>query len=95
MNQRALDNSLRYLDDWLRFQQGREEIPGFVVTVARKGKLRIDDDVVANGFYSAGELVHFNFDKQGNITFVRYAGATMLPEEVYMKRLSGKIKFDL
>ncbi|MBI2405559.1 beta-lactamase family protein [Candidatus Microgenomates bacterium] len=33
-----------------------------------------------NGFYAEGELVHYSFDKNGNIKSVKYAGATMLPE---------------
>ncbi len=33
-----------------------------------------------NGYYSEGELVHYSFDKNQKIKSVKYAGATMLPE---------------
>lgn len=39
MNQRALDNSLAYLDSWLAFRYSREDIPGFAVAVSHNGKL--------------------------------------------------------
>lgn len=40
----------------------------------------------ANSFSSEDELVHFNFNKQGKIASVTYAGATLLPEAEYLSK---------
>ena len=47
MNKRALDHSLEFIKSWLRFRYGREEIPGYVVAIAHKGKVLLNE---ANGY---------------------------------------------
>lgn len=43
-----------------------------------------------DSFSSPGELVKFNFGKNGVIESVNYAGSTMLPEKEYIKQMSKK-----
>ena len=50
MNEKALERSLEYMKDWLRFRYEREDIPGFVVAVAHKG------EVLFNEAYGYAEL---------------------------------------
>lgn len=40
--------------------------------------------VKTEGFYSEGELVHYNFDQKNHIKSVIYTGTTMLPEKTYL-----------
>lgn len=40
-----------------------------------------------HGFYSEGELIHYNFEKNGKIKSIIYAGAAMLPEKDYLAAL--------
>ena len=51
MNKRALDHSLEFIKSWLRLRYGREEIPGYVVAIAHKGK------VLLNEAYGYADLV--------------------------------------
>src|ERR1035441_5645049 len=39
MNTKALDKSLNFIGSWLEFRYKREEIPGYVVAIAHKGKI--------------------------------------------------------
>lgn len=39
MNKQALDHSIDFIKSWLRFRYEREEVPGFAVAIAHKGKL--------------------------------------------------------
>ena len=41
MNQQALNHSIRFIKSWLQFRYEREEVPGFVVAIAHKGKILI------------------------------------------------------
>jgi D-alanyl-D-alanine carboxypeptidase len=50
MNKRALDHSLEFIDSWLRLRYGQEEIPGYVVAIAHKGK------VLLNAAYGYADL---------------------------------------
>ena len=43
MNVRALKQSLEYMKDWLRFRYEREDIPGYVVAVAHRGKVLFNE----------------------------------------------------
>lgn len=43
MNRQALDNSVDFIKSWLRFRYEREEVPGFVVAIAHKGKLLMNE----------------------------------------------------
>jgi len=46
----------------------------------------VDDNTLkiikTDGYYSEGELIHFDFDKNGKTRSVRYAGTTILPERL-------------
>lgn len=39
MNQQALDKSIEFIGSWLRFRYDQEEIPGYTVAIAHKGKV--------------------------------------------------------
>lgn len=39
MNEQALNQSLKYLSSWLQYRYDQDDIPGFIVTVAHKGRL--------------------------------------------------------
>lgn len=43
MKKRALDKSLDFMKDWLRFLHEQGEVPGFVVAVSYKGKLLFNE----------------------------------------------------
>ncbi|MGC1176906.1 MAG: hypothetical protein WA843_02450 [Candidatus Saccharimonadales bacterium] len=44
MKKQALDKSLDFMRDWLRFQQQRSDIPGIVVAVfSYKGKILFNE----------------------------------------------------
>jgi D-alanyl-D-alanine carboxypeptidase len=43
MNKQALDKSLEFIGSWLQFRYQQEEIPGFAVAIAHKGKLVFSD----------------------------------------------------
>lgn len=47
MNKQALSHSVDYIKSWLEFRYQREEVPGFVVTIAHKGKILMNE---AHGF---------------------------------------------
>jgi len=40
------------------------------------------------GYSEVGELVHFNFDKQGKVESIRFGPGTIWPEKKYMDRLA-------
>jgi CubicO group peptidase (beta-lactamase class C family) len=46
----------------------------------------------ANGYYSEGELIHFNFTKQGEIKSISFCGETMWAEAEYKKMLAKTTK---
>lgn len=50
MNKKALNHSLEFIDSWLRFRRGREDIPGYVVAIAHKNK------VIFNEAYGYADL---------------------------------------
>lgn len=43
MNQKVLNKSINYIRSWLRFKYEREEVPGFVVAIAHKGKMVMNE----------------------------------------------------
>jgi D-alanyl-D-alanine carboxypeptidase len=43
MNLKALNHSVDFIKSWLQFRYEREEVPGFVVAVAHKGKILMDE----------------------------------------------------
>ncbi len=43
MNQQALNHSIRFIKSWLQFRYEREEVPGFVVAIAHKGKILMNE----------------------------------------------------
>ncbi len=43
MNTNALNDSVAYIKSWLQFRYDREEIPGFVVAIAHKGELLMNE----------------------------------------------------
>jgi len=43
MNKKALDHSVDYIKSWLQFRYGREEVPGFAVAIAHKGKILMNE----------------------------------------------------
>lgn len=43
MNKRALNHTVDYIKSWLEFRYEREEIPGFVVAIAHKGKILMNE----------------------------------------------------
>jgi hypothetical protein len=62
---------------WFPF--GREqEIQ--VLELAGENRLKISN---ANGYYSEGEYAEFDFDFNGNVISIDYAGYNMLPEAEY------------
>jgi len=44
----------------------------------------------ANGFSAEGELVHYDFAKNGSIKSIRYCGQTMWPESKYLTMIKKK-----
>ncbi len=50
--------------------------------------------IKANGYYSEGELVHFTFNKKGEVKSVLFCGTTMWTESDYLKMLAKKKKID-
>lgn len=52
MNKAALDHALAYIDSWLKLRYEREDIPGYTVAIAHKGKL------VFNNSYGYADLEH-------------------------------------
>jgi len=55
-----------------------------VLELAGENKLRIAN---ANGYYSEGEYAEFDFDFNGNVISIDYAGYNMLPEAEYSHQL--------
>ena len=43
MNTQALSSAVDYIKSWLRFRYEREQIPGFVVAIAHKGKILMNE----------------------------------------------------
>ncbi|MBX9947974.1 MAG: beta-lactamase family protein [Candidatus Obscuribacterales bacterium] len=57
-----------------------------VLELAGENKLRIAN---ANGYYSEGEYAEFDFDFNGNVISIDYAGYNMLPEAEYSHQLAA------
>ncbi|MGH9551292.1 MAG: serine hydrolase domain-containing protein, partial [Terriglobales bacterium] len=64
----------------------------FAADMAPQTLERIDDQtlkvVKANGFYSEGEQIKYEFDKSGVAKSIRYAGNDMWPEEEFKRNLT-------
>lgn len=43
MNKQALNHSVDFIKSWLQFRYEREEVPGFVVAIAHKGKILMNE----------------------------------------------------
>ncbi|HSX08118.1 MAG TPA: serine hydrolase domain-containing protein [Candidatus Saccharimonadales bacterium] len=43
MNKQALDHSVDFIKSWLQFRYDREEVPGYVVAIAHKGKILMNE----------------------------------------------------
>ncbi|HEY9787086.1 MAG TPA: serine hydrolase domain-containing protein [Candidatus Obscuribacterales bacterium] len=54
----------------------------------------VDDSTLrilkTNGYWSEKELIHFQFNKQGEVDHIRYGGIIMWPETQYLKMMSKK-----
>jgi len=52
MDAKALDYALSYVDSWLRFRYGQEDLPGYAVAVSHEGRVLLDE---AYGYADLGK----------------------------------------
>lgn len=88
MNKIALDKSLAFMRDWLRFQQERGIIPGFVVAVSHKGK------VLFNEAYGYANLEKKEKLTPQHIFRVASHSKTFTATAIMQLQEQGKLKLD-
>lgn len=88
MNEKALEKSLGFLKDWLRFMYERDNVPGFVVAVSHKGK------VLFNEAYGQANIEENEQLKPDHIFRIASHSKTFTATAILQLQERGKLKLD-
>jgi D-alanyl-D-alanine carboxypeptidase len=88
MNEKALQRSCAYIKDWLMFHYEREDNPGFVVAIAHKGK------VLLNEAYGYANLENKQKLTPQHIFRIASHSKTFTATAIMQLQEQGKIKID-
>jgi D-alanyl-D-alanine carboxypeptidase len=88
MNKKALDHSLEFIGSWLSFRYDREEIPGYVVAIAHKGK------VIFNKAYGYADLEEQTKLTPQHIVRIASHSKTFTATALMQLQEEGKLRID-
>lgn len=88
MKTKALDQSLKYIDSWLQFRYGQEEIPGYCVAIAHKGK------VIFNKVYGFADIESKTKLTTSHIFRIASHSKTFTATALMQLQEAGKLRID-